>query len=244
MKRRIMMLTTALAISLSPAAAQSISDWDEDQNGEITRAEFRTGFDEAGLFVTWDRNADDSIAEMEFAEGLYGFWDRNRDGDLSVEEWEDAVDLWIGEGDVDLSASVWDADGDGVISQFEFANAFQKANLIAEFGENEDDVFNEEELADALFDSADSDDDDLIVITEGGFFATAVEMLDDPLETDVNLIEAGEAFTQLPIPCGTGNDCQQTASNFCSVLGYGKPIDALAVDGQLYVVRCTDDPLN
>lgn len=243
MKCKIMMLAAALISLQSPAEAQNISEWDQNQDGEITRDEFTAGFQEAGLFETWDRNADNSVTALELAEGLYAFWDRNGDGGLFIEEWENAVDLWLGEGDVDLSASAWDADGDGVISEFEFASAFQQTNLIAEFS-SDDGVFHDEDLSASLFASADQDEDEVIPISEGGFFATAAEMLDDPVDMNMNLIEAGEAFTQLPIPCGSGNDCQQIAGDFCSALGYGAPIDTLAVDGQLYVVRCTDDPLN
>ncbi len=244
MTRKIIAIAAALAALHTPAAAQDVANWDQDQNGEITRAEFMKGFEEAGLFDSWNRNGDESISELELAEGLYGFWDRNEDGELSVAEWEDGVDLWIGETDVDLATSTWDTDGNGVISQFEFASAFQQTGLVSEFTNDEDGVFEEEELAETLFAAADNDDDDLISVDEDGFFSAAAEMLDDPLEADDSLIEAGEAFSQLPIPCGSGSDCQQTAANFCSTLGYGKPIDTLAVGGQLYVVRCNDELFN
>lgn len=71
MKRKIMTLATTLAILQSPAAAQRITNWDEDQNGEITRAEFVVGFQEAGFFGIWDRDADNSLTALELAEGLY-----------------------------------------------------------------------------------------------------------------------------------------------------------------------------
>ena len=64
------------------------------------------------------------------------------------------------------------------------------------------------------------------------------------------LIERGEAFTQLPIPCGDGSAsgdgsqqqrCEPIAARFCEALGYGAPIDFVAAEAQLYVVRCEDE---
>jgi hypothetical protein len=58
------------------------------------------------------------------------------------------------------------------------------------------------------------------------------------------VIERGQAFTELPIPCGgdSGDDtCQRTADSFCSTLGYGPPIDFLAAEGALHVIRCKDE---
>lgn len=57
-----------------------------------------------------------------------------------------------------------------------------------------------------------------------------------------DLIEAGEPFSQLPVPCGQNGSCDQVANDFCSALGYEAPIDTLAVDGKLYVIRCADEP--
>nr|WP_204354581.1 EF-hand domain-containing protein [Paracoccus saliphilus] len=238
----IITLAAVSAMSQSPVSAQDVTAWDEDQNGTITQAEFMTAFRNRGLSDRWDRNADGSIAAPELAEGFYAFWDRNSDDDLSVDEWENAVDLWLG--DVDLAVAEWDIDGDGLISEFEFATAFQRENLVAEFNDGQDDVINAEEIAEVLFAAADSDEDELVAVDAEGFFADGIEPLDDPIDPDMDLIEPGEAFTGLPVPCGTGDDCQNIATDFCSTLGYGAPIDTLAVDGQLYVVRCKDDLLN
>ena len=101
-----------------------------------------------------------------------------------------------------------------------------------------------------LFGFADGDDDDAIDVEEDGFFTNVAEALapDDPVDDadaaspDVDLVEAGEAFSQLPVPCGSDGSCQETARNFCSALGYGDPIDTLAAEGRLYGVRCTDEP--
>jgi hypothetical protein len=64
------------------------------------------------------------------------------------------------------------------------------------------------------------------------------------------LIERGEAFTQLPIPCGADSAsgdgsqqqrCDPIAARFCEALGYGPPIDFVAAEARLYVVRCEDE---
>ena len=250
MKARLAALAAATALSHGPATAQGLETWDADASGTISETEFADGFRGVGLFSDWDADGDGLIGSSELAAGLYGFWDANGDGDLSVAEWDSAVDFWFGEDDVNLAVSAWDADGDGVISEFELADALGDAELLARLDSDEDDLLDESELSAGLFGLAGGDDDDALSVEEDGLLTGIAEALapDDPVgageaaEPEVNLIEPGEAFSQLPIPCGSGGSCEAVASDFCSALGYGAPIDTLAVEGRLYVVRCTDDP--
>ena len=250
MKNSIAAFAAVTALSQGFAMAQGLESWDVDASGTIGEAEFADGFRGAGLFREWDANGDGQIGSAQFSEGLYGYWDANGDGDLSVDEWDSAVDFWFGEDDVNLAVSEWDEDGDGVISEFEFSEALVETELLARFDGNEDDLLDEPELSAGLFDSADGDDDGLIDMEENGFFTGLAEAVvpDEPVEAEeaiepeMNLIEAGEAFPQLSIPCGPSGACEEVAREFCSVLGYDEPIDSLAVEGQLYVVRCSDEP--
>ena len=250
MKARIAVLAAAAALSQGSALAQGLEAWDTDASGTISETEFDERFRGAGLFDDWDADGDGLVGSSELAEGLYGFWDANGDADLSVEEWDSGVDFWFGEDEVNLAASEWDADGDGIISEFEFADALGETGLLARLDSDDDDLLDEIELSSGLFGFADGDDDGAIPAEEDGFFTNVAEALapDEPVdagevtEPEASIIEAGEAFSQLPVPCGSGGSCDEVANDFCSALGYGAPIDTLAVEGQLYVVRCTDEP--
>lgn len=79
---------------------------------------------------------------------------------------------------------------------------------------------------------------DWLAADEAG--ATAENQAEDELAPDDRLIERGEAFTGLEIPCGD-EGCEALAQRFCDTLGYGEPIGFLDMEDRLYVVRCTDD---
>jgi len=59
------------------------------------------------------------------------------------------------------------------------------------------------------------------------------------------IIERGDSFVQLPIPCGgegeSAENCSSIAERFCDALGYGPPIDFVDADGELHVIRCKDE---
>ena len=257
MRLRLTLAATLTALASAPAIAQGIADWDIDGDGVLDESEFTQGVFDSSVYDDWDADDDGAIGYAELSSGLYSAWDASDDGELSIDEWDGAVDLWFGEFDVNLSVENWDADGNGVISEPEFAEALEGTDLIARLGA-ENGALDEEELASGLFDVADTDDDDVIVDEEDSFFTDVAEFFAPEEETGaaanadaagvlddadgVQLIERGEAFMQLPIPCEDGqNGCQQVAERFCSTLGYGQPIDFLDVSGELYAIRCQDE---
>ncbi|MFZ3585118.1 hypothetical protein ACOI1H_23725 [Loktanella sp. DJP18] len=191
-------------------------------------------------------------------------WDTSDDGELTVSEWDDAVDLWFGEADVNLAVENWDTDGDGVISPFEFMRVRQETSLLSRIGfDTPRDVLAREDLGGGLFGIVDSDGNASIGEESDGWLADLFEMLnlgtevavDDVVEpaglddtTELgdadssDLIQDGEAFSHLPIPCGPeGSACDDIVKRFCAALDYDPPLDFLEVDGSLYVIRCADN---
>lgn len=263
MKKVIAAAALAVSVFVLPVgAAPPLQAWDTDASGVLDEAEFRRGVREAGLLEKWDEDGDELLGPDELAEGLYDAWDADDDGALSVSEWDTAVDLWFGESDVDLAVEAWDDDGNGAISPAEFEVALEETALFARFDEDEDDLLAVEELADGIFDVADADDELGVDEDEWGLLDVFDEddgiFGDEPpgeLEAEpagagapdeLDLIEEGRSFVQLPIPCGSdeGEDaeCASTAERFCAALGYEPPIDHLARDGALYAIRCRDEP--
>ena len=251
MRQSSKLAVALIALSGAPLAAQGIADWDTDGDGVLVESEFTGGMLGSGIFEEWDTDSDGAIGYPELSEGLYRTWDENDDGEVSVDEWDDAVDLWFGEDAVNLSVENWDADGNGVISKAELDSALEDTDLLARLGGG-DGIVDEDELSAGFFDIADADDDDAVVPEEEGFFtnvaefftssdAPSADILDEETD-DLQLIEEGEAFMQLPIPCGDGDaGCQDVAERFCATLGYGDPIEFLDVAGEIYAIRCQDE---
>ncbi len=257
--------TIALTVALSTGlSAQDIGAWDTDADGVLTEAEFGDGLDEAGLFDQWDSNEDTTLDHDEVLEGIFHIWDTSNNGELSVSEWDDAVDLWFGEADVNLAVENWDTDGNDVISPFEFMRVRGETTLLSRIGfDTPRDVLAREDLRDGLFGIVDADGDASIG-EEGDIWLTDLfEMMnlgsDVAVDNDLgpvgiddttalgdddssDLIQDGEAFSHLPIPCGTdASGCEDIAERFCAALDYDPPLDFLEVDGSLFVIRCADN---
>jgi hypothetical protein len=262
-----LLASTALAVA-SAATAQTVDAWDADGDGMLDEGEFRANFSDGSTFGQWDRDGDGQIGSGEFADGLFRAWDLDDDGTLSIDEWDASVDLWLGESDVDLSAQAWDEDGDGEISRREFTATLQATDLFgrAELDDDADELLDEDEFTAGIFDLVDIDGDAVAGEQEEGLLVDLLEAFDpaeadapgagdesaalgaadpelDPFGSGERLIERGEAFMQLPIPCGGegGSACEEIAERFCSALGYGAPIDFVSTQGQVYVIRCHDE---
>lgn len=253
-----------MAVLATGLSAQDLGAWDADSDGILSRDEFRAGIDTSDTFGEWGADGNAALDSDELLEGIYGLWDADGDARLTVEEWDDSVDRWFGEDAVNLSVGNWDADGDGVISPFEFMRAQENTNLLERVGlDAESDVLTEEDFTDGLFGIADADGDAFLGEEEDIWLTDLLELLNPVEDVDVqdevelssaeqdvdvfedtgspDLLQDGEAFSHLPIPCGTsGQTCSEVAERFCAALDYDPPLDFLEVDGSLYVVRCAD----
>lgn len=197
---RIATLATLAALAGVPASAQDLKAWDPDANGVLDEAEFTEGFLEADIFERWDLDGDDLIGFSELAAGLYALWDANDDGKLSIEEWDDAVDLWFGEQAVNLSVDTWDPDGDGVISLAEFADGLQQSDLLARLDTaNGDSLLGEEELATGLFDVIDIDADAVVREEEDGLLTEIMEFLVPDADADEVTVSEDIAADEEPV---------------------------------------------
>ena len=68
-----------------------LSDWDQDGNDVITRAEYDEATAEAPWFSDYDANTDDLIDAAEYRDGVFEWWDA--DGNAVITE--DEVDLEV-----------------------------------------------------------------------------------------------------------------------------------------------------
>ena len=252
--------SAALAAALTaPLAAQELEPFDADADGTLDAGELRAAFAARGVAAGLDLDGDALLDPAELADALHGLWDADDDGTLSVGEWDDGVDRWFGEDPVNLAVGVWDRDGDGTVSEAELAAALEETEIFAGLDADADGLLGDDELAgvatptDGEEGLALGDDDGLLIDMAELLFASDDEgaaegdggeidpepLEEDPLEDEPPLIERGEPFVQLPIPCDGA--CGATAARFCEALGYEPPLGTLAVGGSLYVIRCADE---
>lgn len=239
MKTHVALLALSVALAATPArAAEWFDEWDTDDSGVLDAAEFRAGFGNAGLFERWDGDDDQRLGPEELASGLYGLWDADENGELSVEEWDRAVDRWFGERDVNLSVALWDNDGNGVISREEFAQGLARTDLFARFDADNDALLAQDELVGGLFDTADVNDDEAFEEDEDGLFSGILDALFDAEEDEAAVdgvdvepgpagpVEAGLDPGPVDVPAG-GADLLEEGRDFVQL-----PIPCAATQGQ------------
>lgn len=74
------------------AEGEGFNEWDSNADGVVNYEEFDTGFDDEGLFDTWDANGDNMLDENEYGEGIFNTYDEDGNGDLSEDEYGDFND--------------------------------------------------------------------------------------------------------------------------------------------------------
>lgn len=187
-----------------------VSEWDADGDGTIAPAEFEAALGTTELFGSLDLGRDGTLNAPEFGSGVFDAGDSNRDGFL------DAGSDRADDG----------ADEDGFL-----------ANLAEALFTSEDEPFEPDQAdvepdGDGPTELADAEPD--------GDVADSIDPINEPPADGTPLIERGEPFTALPVPCGQ-EGCEATAAAFCEALGYEPPIGTLARGSSLYVIRCADE---
>lgn len=162
MNRLASMLAVAATCLLVPLAhAQDFGEWDVDDNGSLSRAEFEPGIGTTGWFRQWDADRNAMLAEAELASGVFRLFDRNDDGVLDRQEWERGIAAFYGPGTPDFAVSDWDADADDVLDEDEFAAGLASTGLYRGLA-GYDRALTEPEFARGLFDWWENDDDDML----------------------------------------------------------------------------------
>lgn len=87
------------------------------------------GWNSATNLGPYDANSDARFSVGELAMALYPEFDTNNDNMLSVAEWNQGMDHYFGEGDLNLEVSQWDRNGNGRISRNEFRTALGRSGL-------------------------------------------------------------------------------------------------------------------
>ncbi len=70
------------------------ASWDQDNDGVLSRTEFRSNLERARFFGRWDSDGNSWLSAGEFRSGLFGVWDRDRNGVISQVEFNEWNRNW------------------------------------------------------------------------------------------------------------------------------------------------------
>lgn len=109
-------------ISCDTDAELTFQDWDENNDGMISQAEYDETEPYYNLFEQWDLDEDGNIDMMEFEKSSKVFYEDRPASDLgSFEQWDSDSDGGIDTGEFATSIfNLWDENSDGTLSEEEF----------------------------------------------------------------------------------------------------------------------------
>lgn len=139
------------------------SEWDVDTDASLNSDEFE---------AWWNENAPDfgeeeAEARMEgVSQRVYRSWDTDRDDRVSEQEWREGTEDW-GDDEIDWGDFTdWDGDGDSELDANEVREGLEGSNVYERIDKDDDEILDDEELADWFFDLFDANDDESIDQTE------------------------------------------------------------------------------
>lgn len=153
----------------------SMTDWDSDTSGSLSRDEWSSGMTEAQSFSQWDTDANQSLSGAEFGVAMFDRFDRNDDGALDQTEWNAGVNAMFVAEAGDLQFSNWDDNGDNLINEAEFTQEFESAGLFDTFRTSgqldlSQDGISADDLSNTIFDRLDANRDGNLGADEDGWF--------------------------------------------------------------------------
>ena len=77
------------------ANGNMFTQWDTDNSGDLTEAEFRAGINNSQMYAQWDVNGDNRIDNDEFLKYSYRIWDTDRNGVVDANEYNMRSEHWV-----------------------------------------------------------------------------------------------------------------------------------------------------
>jgi hypothetical protein len=137
-------------------------DWDKNHDSSLDRAEFAQGYNEAKFFAKWDSKLK-PVSTGDFFRREFASLDQNQDNVLDSTEYKSRRTIWSFPGDLKLAS--WDSNHDKSLALDEFRQAATQ-NLEHTFDKTADGQITESEMAQAMFEVCDKNNDDQVRGTE------------------------------------------------------------------------------
>ncbi len=129
---------------------------DQNQDGQLSRNEVRSGA--SNFENNWDYDHNGEVSTVELARGVYQAFDTNGDDQIDPNEFQNAQTKWMPDR-YNAQFSQWDLDGDGELSFFEFAEGIQTSRYAESFDKNKDSKVSTRELSNGIVANLDRNDD-------------------------------------------------------------------------------------
>ncbi|MDZ7756839.1 hypothetical protein [Rhodohalobacter sp.] len=157
---KTLLLTAIFLIGMSPglnAQNVSFSDFNDDGNENIDMQEFKDTFT-AYFMDDWDNTDNAGLDDEDFYLFTYDMIDTDDDDLINSAEWDVGYDYYYGEV-LEDDLVVYDLDGDGYISYMEYNTAVVDTDYYATLDVDADTFLDQEELAESVFNTWDTNED-------------------------------------------------------------------------------------
>lgn len=157
-------------LQLADASPETVemTFWDIDRDQRMNREEFYTHLSTQLNIDPYDKDRSGGLDEKETGDFVLGTWDEDGDGAIQRDEWGFGAKGWFPEDDRFGEFDTWDTDNDGTITGKEWGLAFTDQEIHETWDADKDAQVYDHEIAMAVFELADLDDDGWIGEKEAG----------------------------------------------------------------------------
>ena len=178
--KKMRILSTSLMIAAligfsgcSTTEKFSYDTWNKDKSKPMTTDEFTNVF-KTYYVSDWKINetpTDIKYDNSDFYEAGFAFWDENDDGVIDRDEWKSINSFFFQKYEFEDFEKI-DDNENGELSLTEYREEIEDNGLFASWDVNDDNVLNEDELAQGVFHSYDFDDSGFLEKGEFNTFAS------------------------------------------------------------------------
>lgn len=149
---------------------------DANQDGKVETVELKEAISTVGMLAKWDTDENGYFNDREFYVFLYRLWDHSHDGNISEEEWKEGITHMEGYDENEHGTfKDWDADNNGKVDFNEFTTDLKDNNYFRSLDMNEDQKLSDQEVANAVIQIWDEDDDGNIERIEYGNWSARLD---------------------------------------------------------------------
>ena len=167
-KHLVIVIFFLASCTKSDEASFSFSDWDNDQDKLLDNNEFDSFFTESPYFDRFNKNTDDGIDENEFYQEFIAMIDHDDNGQIGPTEWEEVFKTYFSTDKINKETALkeWDKNHDNTLTNNELVSSLKEENYFGNWDQDGNGTVSEKEFAKASFNNWDTDGDGFVQAEE------------------------------------------------------------------------------
>lgn len=148
--------------------SDTFSDWDKDNNDELSKSEFQANFS-TDHYSKWDTNNDQNLTQEEYYQATFAIMDEDKDKQLNTAEIDWGYERIYGDY-VDYDVDIIEGENGSTIDYDQYREAVRDTRFYSDSDTDGDGNLTRDELSSSIFAILDWNDDGSLSRSEFGQF--------------------------------------------------------------------------